>query len=128
MQGGAGEQGALFPARLEAVIFFEPREPEGFSAVDFIPHNLQIHMTGVDADLMQALRDRLGTQQGEARARKILHQGEPGPRLFAIVPVHAHGVRLDRVRREFGVHFKFPLQQLPAHEGEVMDPDFSRAG
>ena len=76
---------------------------------------------------MQALRHGLGAQQRIAGARKIFQQCKFGPRLLAVVAVHAHHVRFHRVRREFGVHFKCLLQQFPAHERDVFELRLFRA-
>ena len=127
VQGDAAEERPFLAAGLEAVIFFEPRKPERFAAINFIAHNLQSHMAGMDAHLMRALGQRFGAQQGITGAGKIFEQGELCPRLLAMVAVNADHIRLDRMRRQFGVHFKFIFQRFAAHERDIFELRFFRA-
>ena len=119
VQRDACNQRIFFPARFQAKIFFQAREPELFAAVKFISHNRQIHMAQVDADLMFTIRDGFAFDQGVTGACKILQQGDFCFCRLAVVFVHAHHAGPDRMRREPGIHFKRRFQQGATNQRHI---------
>jgi len=77
----------------------------------------------VDADLVRAARQRLAFQQRIAETRKIFQQFKF---VFACLPsLNQRAIKssLDRMRRDFGVHFKTFFRRLAADERDIFFRD-----
>jgi hypothetical protein len=85
VQGDAGNQRTFFASGLEAIIRFQPREPERFAAVKLVADNGKTRVLNVNPDLMRAIGERFAFQKRVAAAGKSFQHFKSGFGFLAVL-------------------------------------------